>query len=145
MLASGPEPGVRLVHEPEGGDDGRVLATRVEVADSTLARARGLMFRRSVPADHALAFPFERVATRRLHMLFVPFAIDAVWTVRGEVRRTDRLSAWTGLGSAVADRVYELPAGTAAEITPGDGLRLQGDRADGQPARGVDVDHEVGP
>ena len=136
---------VRLVHEPATGEDDRTLAARVEVADSVLARARGLMFRRSVPDGYALAFPFDRVATRRLHMLFVPVAIDAVWTVAGEVRRVDRLAAWTGLGSAAADRVYELPAGAADGVAPGDRLRLEGDGADGQSPRGVDVDREIRP
>jgi hypothetical protein len=109
---------VRVVHERAG--DRRVLATRVEIADSLVARGRGLMFRRSIPDDYGLVFPFRRVATRRLHMLFVPFDIDAVWTVDREVTATERLSAWTGRCGARADVVYELPAGTADGVRPGD-------------------------
>jgi hypothetical protein len=109
---------VRVVHDRAG--ETRTLARRVETADSVLARGRGLMFRRSLPEGHALVFPFRRVATRRLHMLFVPFDIDAVWTVDGEVTATERLSAWTGHGGARADVVFELPAGAAAAVRAGD-------------------------
>jgi uncharacterized membrane protein (UPF0127 family) len=78
------------------------------------------MFRRSVPGDYALVFPFRRAATRGLHMVFVPFALDAVWTVDGEVTAVKRLSAWTGHGRARADTVYELPAGAADDVRVGD-------------------------
>ncbi|MFB6302434.1 MAG: DUF192 domain-containing protein [Haloferacaceae archaeon] len=108
--------------------DTRVLASRVAVADSPLARARGLMFRRSVPADYALVFPFDGADVRWLHMLFVPFDIDAVWTVDGRVRRVERLAAWTGLARAEADLVVELPAGAAADVAPGDRIELRGEK-----------------
>ena len=51
---------MRIVHEQEdvlGGeetDEQRLLATEVEVADSALAQAKGLMFREPVPEDFAL-------------------------------------------------------------------------------------------
>ncbi len=110
--------GVYVVHD--GGVETRTLADRVEVADTALARARGLMFRRSVPDGYAIVFPFSRAATRRLHTVFVAFPIDAVWTVDGEVTAVERLSAWTGYGAARADRVYELPAGGAERVAVGD-------------------------
>jgi uncharacterized membrane protein (UPF0127 family) len=116
---------VRLVHE--SGDGERTLARRVEVADSLVARGLGLMFRRSVPDDYALAFPFRRAATRRLHMLCVPFPVDAVWTVDDEVVRVERLSAWTGRAAARADVVYELPAGGADGVREGDRVRRAAD------------------
>jgi hypothetical protein len=109
---------VRVVHEGAGGT--RVLAGEVAVADSLFARGRGLMFRRSVPENYALVFPFGRAGTRRLHMLFVPFAVDAVWTVDGTVTAAERLPAWTGYGAARADVVYELPAGAAGDVAVGD-------------------------
>ncbi|MFB6154063.1 MAG: DUF192 domain-containing protein, partial [Halodesulfurarchaeum sp.] len=91
---------MHVVHE---GADGRsTLATRVETADSFLARTRGLMFRRSVPEEFALAFRFSGAATRDVHMLFVPFPIDVVWVVDERVRRTETLSPWTGMASAEA-------------------------------------------
>ncbi|MFB6127929.1 MAG: DUF192 domain-containing protein [Halolamina sp.] len=109
---------MEVVHRADG--ERRTLATEVEVADSLLAKARGCMFRRSVPEDYALVFPFESAAARTLHMLFVPVALDAVWLVDGEVTRVERLSPWVGLGRADADTVLELPAGGAHGVSPGD-------------------------
>lgn len=117
--------GVRLVHER--GNDRETLASDVERAESRLAQARGLMFRRSVAEKYALVFPFGSVGTRSLHMLFVPFAIDAVWLVDGEVTKVKRLRAWTGIGWGRADCVVELPAGAASDVEPGDELRLEDD------------------
>ena len=124
---------MRLIHEPsenapEAGQpepgESRVLATEVEVADSFFARMRGLMFRRSIPEEYALVFRFERPSTRSLHMLFVPFPIDAVWLVDGEVTQIERLRPWIGFAWARADVILELPAGTAEGIEPGDRVRL---------------------
>ncbi|EJN60781.1 putative ACR [Halogranum salarium B-1] len=117
---------VQLIHDPNGSSP-RVLASHVDVADGVLSQARGLMFRRSIPDDYALAFPFDEVGTRSLHMLFVPFAIDALWVVDDEVVGTKRLSAWTGLGWNTADVVYELPAGAADGVDVGDTVVLDGD------------------
>lgn len=112
---------MRLVHR----DLDIVLAGDVEIADSFLARARGLMFRRSIPEHSALVFEFDRSVTRSLHMLFVPFPIDAVWLVGGEVTHTARLDAWTGLGRGRADTILELPAGAAEGIRVGDRIDLE--------------------
>jgi uncharacterized protein len=111
---------VRLVHR----DLDITIATDVEVADSFLARARGLMFRRSIPDDYALVFEFGKPVTRLLHMLFVPFPIDAVWLVDGEVTHVDRLDAWTGVGRGRADRILELPAGTVEGVRVGDRIEI---------------------
>ena len=107
-------------------DDGdpTVLASDVDVARSTLQQARGLMFRRSVPEGYALVFPFEEVDTQWLHMLFVPFAIDALWLVDGEVTERTRLAPFVGLGRGRADTVVELPAGAADGVAVGDEVRL---------------------
>ena len=122
---------MRLIHEPaecapEEGQPGesRTLATEVEVADTFFARMCGLMFRRSIPEEYALVFRFERPSTRSLHMLFVPFPIDAVWLVDGEVTRVERLRPWTGFAWARADVVLELPAGAADAVEPGDQVWL---------------------
>jgi len=118
---------VRLVHRPGPPDDPResTLATDVEVADSVLSRARGLMFRRRPPEEYALVFRFGRAAPRSLHMLFVPFAIDALWLVDGEVTRRERLAPWVGLGRGTADTVIELPAGVASGVGVGDRVVLK--------------------
>ncbi|WP_284012320.1 DUF192 domain-containing protein [Halobaculum litoreum] len=124
---------MRLIHrsaaiDPEAGDPTapreHVLADDVDVADSLLSRTRGLMFRRSVPDDYALVFRFETADSRSLHMLFVPFAIDAVWLVEGEVTKVKRLRPWVGLGWGTADTVVELPAGAADGVEPGDSVEL---------------------
>jgi uncharacterized membrane protein (UPF0127 family) len=136
---------VRLVHrvdrsdQSEGGEDDdpsddaapsgddpepTVLADDVEVARSTLEQGRGLMFRRSIPDGYALVFPFDGVDTQWLHMLFVPFAIDALWLVDEKVTERKRLAPFVGLGRGRADTVVELPAGAADGVAVGDEVRL---------------------
>lgn len=119
---------MRLVHRPARNStatDERTLASDVDVADSWLARARGLMFRRSISDDYALVFPFEEAETRWIHMLFVPFALDVVWLVDGEVTRVKRLAPFVGLARGGADTVVELPAGAADGVEVGDEVRLR--------------------
>jgi hypothetical protein len=125
------EPSVRLVHRRGPPDDRteRLLASDVDVAQSRLAQARGLMFRRSIPEEYALVFPFNGVESRTLHMLFVPFAIDAVWLVNDEVTATARLSPFVGIGRGDADTVVELPAGAADAVAVGDEVVVSGGEA----------------
>ncbi|PSP39918.1 DUF192 domain-containing protein [Halobacteriales archaeon QH_7_65_31] len=111
---------MEIVHQ----ESGEPLATTVEIADTRLARARGLMFQRSISDDDALVLSYDGQSTRQLHMLFVPFDIDAIWLADGVVQATKRLPAWIGHGRAVADTVVELPAGTADDVEPGDHVRL---------------------
>ncbi|MDS0477712.1 DUF192 domain-containing protein [Natrinema sp. 1APR25-10V2] len=125
---------MRLVHEPvTAADDDffeqrtESLATNVELADSLVSQARGLMFRRSIPDDYALAFRFDSTTVRDLHMLFVFFPIDAVWAVDGVVERVERLYPWRSFARARADLIVELPAGAAAEVEAGDRLTLEDD------------------
>ena len=113
---------MRVVHETADGD--RTLATDVDLAEGIVSQGLGLMFRRSIPDGYALVFPFSRVSKRGLHMVFVPFDIDAVWLVDGRVRKAKRLSAWTGRGRADADAVVELPAGAADGVSVGDTVRI---------------------
>jgi len=75
---------MRVVHETADGD--RTLASDAETADGIVSQGLGLMFRRSIPEDYALVFPFSAASKRGLHMVFVPFDIDALWLVDGEVR-----------------------------------------------------------
>ena len=113
---------MRIVHEVTGD----VLATEVAVAESLLDTVRGLRFRRSLPADHALVFGFDAAGRRDVDMLFVPFPIDVVWLVGGRVERVDTLRAWFDLAVARADTLLELPAGVAAGVSRDDTVRIEG-------------------
>ena len=119
---------MRLVHRHGPPDDlsprEETIATEIEIADSFVSRTRGLMFRRSIPDDYALVFQFDEPDDRDLHMLFVPFAIDAIWLVGTEVTAVKRLRPWIGLGRGTADTIIELPAGAADGIEPGDTVEL---------------------
>ena len=114
---------MRVVHEREGETE--ALATTVETAGTFLSRARGLMFRRSIPSDYGLVFEFDAPARRDVHMVFVPFPIDVLWLVDDAVEHVETLSAWTGLAAADADRLVELPAGAASDVRPGDAVRVE--------------------
>ncbi len=114
---------VRVVHETDEAD--RTLASDVELADGIVSQGLGLMFRRSIADGYALVFRFSGVSKRGLHMVFVPFDIDAIWLVEDRVRAKKRLSAWTGYGRAGADTVIELPAGAAADVSVGDTVRIE--------------------
>ena len=115
---------MRLVHEPVSGG-ASTLASTVETADSLLEKARGLMFRRSLPPEYALAFRFSTVRRRTIHMLFVFVPLDVVWVVDGTVRHVERLESWHGFASGEADLLLELPAGAADAVEPGDHVRLE--------------------
>ncbi|NUB92747.1 DUF192 domain-containing protein [Haloterrigena sp. SYSU A558-1] len=123
---------MQLVHEAgssgdatdEGGDR-RVLAADVDLADSLLSQTRGLMFRRSMPDDSALAFRFDSAKVRDVHMLFVFFPIDAVWVVDGVVERIERLRPWRSFARAECDLLVELPAGAADGVEDGDRVVLE--------------------
>lgn len=115
---------VHVVHEADGTE--RALATDVDLAEGVLSQGLGLMFRRSIPEEYALVFRFSGASKRGLHTVFVPFDIDALWLVDGRVQAKKRLSAWTGYGRAEADTVVELPAGTAAAVSVGDTVRIEG-------------------
>lgn len=117
----------------EGRSKPRVIATNVEVADTTLAQMRGLMFRADVPEDFALVMevgdngglPFASGPPRQfVHMLFVRFPLDVLWLADDEVRKVARMHPWRSAGVARADRIVELPAGAADGIDVGDTVRV---------------------
>ncbi|WP_435317719.1 DUF192 domain-containing protein [Haloarchaeobius sp. TZWSO28] len=114
---------MRLLHST--GERARILASDVEIADTMLSRAKGLMFRRSIPDDYALVFQFDEPRPRDVHMVFVPFPIDVLWLVGDEVVHKKRLRPWIGLGRGTADTLVELPAGEADDISEGDIVRLE--------------------
>lgn len=113
---------MRVLHVGDG--DRRTLAEAVDTAEGPIGRGLGLMFRRSIPEDYALVFRFEGQRERDLHMVFVPFAIDAVWLCDAVVQQVRTLQPWTGRGRAIADMVIELPAGGAEGVRAGDRVVL---------------------
>jgi uncharacterized membrane protein (UPF0127 family) len=133
-----PTPVVRIVQYPDRGgpsaatEDPTTVASDVDVAEGFIDQLRGLMFRSSLPAEYGLVFPFEEAKNRGVHMLFVRLPIDVVWTVEGEVTGVETLHPWTGFARHRADRIVELPAGRAADITPGDRLAVEGPTASGE-------------
>lgn len=107
-------------------EGGETVADDVEAADSFLKRARGLMFRRSVPEGYGLVFEFPRERTVTLHMVFVPFPIDAVFLdEESRVVAVRRLRPWLGYASETAATVVELPAGAADGVDKGDRLVIE--------------------
>lgn len=107
-----------VTHIPQDGGE-QTVATDPTVADSLLAKTRGLIARRTMPGD-AFVFPFEDIGTRWIHMIGVPFDVATVWVADGTVTKVARLRAWSGLGGAKADTVVELPPGYADLIETGD-------------------------
>jgi uncharacterized protein len=96
---------------------GTLLAEDVEHARGLWGKFVGLMGRSSLPAGNALWLP----DSNGIHMMFMRFAIDAVFLGRPEADGTrpvvsvhERLPAWRGLVPLVrgAKGVLELPVGT---------------------------------
>jgi uncharacterized membrane protein (UPF0127 family) len=106
-----------------------VLARRVEVAEGLWGKFKGLMGRPSLDAGAALWLP----DSNGIHMMFMRFAIDAVFLGRPEadgsrpvVSVHERLRAWRGLVPLVrgAHGVLELPVGTIAATSTAVGDRV---------------------
>ncbi|MEO5939916.1 MAG: DUF192 domain-containing protein, partial [Candidatus Limnocylindrales bacterium] len=111
---------------------GTVLAAELESADSLWAKFMGLMGRASLAPGGGLWLP----ASNGIHMMFMRFAIDAVFVgkpdadgARPVVSIHERLPAWRGLVPLVrgAHGVLELPAGTiaASATVVGDRIALE--------------------
>jgi uncharacterized membrane protein (UPF0127 family) len=126
---------LRVVHEgddtlgKEDSSNRTVLATSVDIADSLLSTARGLMLRATLPDDYALVMevggstllPFSSGPPRQfVHMLFVRVPLDVIWLDGNEVVRVSRMKPWRSIGMARADRIVELPAGSAQGVSVGD-------------------------
>jgi uncharacterized membrane protein (UPF0127 family) len=112
--------------------DGDGPRWRIEVAQSILARGRGLMGRASLPDGEGLYLP----GTNSIHMLFMRFPIDCVFLgaprpdgSREVVAVREHLAPWRGVVWWVrgAKGAVELPAGSAAAagVRRGDYVRLE--------------------
>ncbi len=99
---------------------GTELSHRLEVADGLWAKFMGLMGRDGLPSDGGMWLP----ASNGIHMMFMRFAIDAVFVGRPEdgdpagprpvLSVHPGLRTWTGIVPLVrgANGVLELPVGT---------------------------------
>jgi uncharacterized membrane protein (UPF0127 family) len=104
--------GRRAVHEPSG----KVLAEELDVPRTMIGRGIGLMFRKQLAPGRGMWI----VPCNGIHMMFMNFAIDAVFLDRRDrVRKVYRkLPAWWGVVwfEWGAHSVLELPPGSTTDI-----------------------------
>jgi uncharacterized protein len=102
-------------------EDGTVLCARCAVADRPWTRMRGLLGRTGLDPDEGLLIR----PTNSIHMLFMRFALDAVFVDR-ELRVLDvkTVLPWRFAARRGAKAVFELPAGAAAGLQAGERLSL---------------------
>jgi uncharacterized membrane protein (UPF0127 family) len=105
------------------GDGGRIVCERCEVADTVIARARGLLGRKTLPSGAGLLIR----PSFSIHTLFMRFPIDAVFLDRSGsvVDVVRRLKPWRAATRLRARAVLELPAGEADRVTLRIGERLE--------------------
>jgi uncharacterized membrane protein (UPF0127 family) len=103
--------------------DGQVVCDRCTVADRPLARLRGLLGRRELPAGEGLLLR----PTPSIHTWFMRFPIDAVFLTRDlEVVAVCReMPAWRMAARRGARAVLELSAGEARRRGLRAGSRLR--------------------
>ena len=90
-------------------EDGQIVCERCLLAETPLARMRGLLGRRQLDRGEGLLL---RPASS-IHTLFMRFPIDAVFVDRGGVVRkvVRNLKPWRTAACRGARAVLELPAG----------------------------------
>ena len=92
-------------------EDGSIVCERCVLADTALARMRGLLGRRELPSGEGILLK----PASSVHMAFMRFAIDAVF-LDGEsrvVKVAADLQPWKVAGARGSKAVLELPAGEA--------------------------------
>jgi uncharacterized protein len=104
---------------------GNEVCTHCEVAESTLARMRGLMGRERLERGHGMLIN----GTASIQMLFMRFPIDVVFLGRDKaiVGISHHVKPWRGIaGARGASAALELPAGAAKsyDLQVGDVLSL---------------------
>ncbi len=103
-------------------EEGRVVCERCFLAVLPLSRMRGLLGRSSLPPGEGMLFR----PAGSIHMLFMRFAIDAVFCDR-DLRVIDvvpGLRPWRFAGRRGAKVVIELAEGAGSGLRPGDRLVL---------------------
>ena len=108
-------------------ENGRVVCERCVLADTALARMRGLLGRRSLPSGEGILL---RPASS-VHTAFMRFAIDAVFVDRDNriVKVVPNLAPWRTAGARQAKAVLELPAGESSRRGLSEGQRVVEDSA----------------
>jgi uncharacterized protein len=103
-------------------EDGSIVCERCVLADTALARMRGLLGRRDLPSGEGILLK----PASSVHMAFMRFPIDAVFLDRDlrVVKVASDLQPWRMAGSRSAKAVLEIPAGEAARrgLSVGDRL-----------------------
>lgn len=125
-----------VAHAEPAGDVARVVTStgehlfKVEVADTSKTRARGLMFRKSMPADQGMLFDFKAEGPVSMWMKNTYIPLDMVFIGRdgrvvGVAADAEPLSERIINSPAPAYAVLELNAGAARRISlaPGDRVR----------------------
>lgn len=127
-----------LLASPAAGESGNLiietasgaLPFAVELADTPEERARGLMFRESLPADAGMLFVYPRDQLIGMWMKNTLIPLDMLFIsddgrILGIAERTVPLSLTTVSSEAPARAVLEINGGTAdrAGIQPGDRIR----------------------
>lgn len=94
-------------------DDGNVVCERCLLAETPLARLRGLLGRSDLPAGEGLLLR----PAGSIHTAFMRFPIDAVFLDRADrvLKVAHELAPWRMSGCRGARAVLELPAGEAAK------------------------------
>jgi hypothetical protein len=102
-------------------EDGSVVCARCVLADSVWRRMKGLLGRSELPEEEGILIR----PCSSIHMLFMRFAIDAVFLDRDlrVLRVAAGLRPWRVASKRGAKMVLELPAGRCDRV----GLR-EGDR-----------------
>jgi len=93
----------------------KVLADKVELAETFWRRFRGLMFRRNFPKGQTLLFKLAKSGRYGVHMFFVRFPIDLLYLNQDfvVVDICRELGPWRIHRPKVkANYIVELPAGT---------------------------------
>jgi uncharacterized membrane protein (UPF0127 family) len=103
-------------------EEGTVICARVSLALDPFTRMKGLLGRASLPADQGILLR----PAGSIHMLFMRFAIDAIFLDRDlvvvDVARG--LRPWQVAARRGAKQVIELAEGAAGAVRPGDRLVL---------------------
>jgi len=100
---------------------GQRQAFQVEVARNDADRAQGLMYRRSMPANHGMLFDFGRVQPVSMWMQNTYLPLDMLFirpdgTIARIAANTEPLSTRTIPSGEPVLAVLELNAGTAAKL-----------------------------